>query len=137
MFFSKDFVHTLINNRHLYYAGTDLHVLTYLHNNTAVVTKILVKSVCLDVEFNYSQSIIMQASSWLCKPLTLHIDTFPTSLLTSICNKAQWINMHWNNSFINLLWLPLLCKSYGAINLAQYRFTASWQADKMQITFEF
>ena len=62
MFFSKDLVQALINNGHLYCAGTDLHVLTYLYNKAAVVTKILVKSVCLDLEY-YSQSIIMQASS--------------------------------------------------------------------------
>ena len=38
---------------------------------------------------------------------------------------AQWINIHWNSSFVNLTQLPLLCERIGAIVLAQPGFTAS------------
>ena len=34
---------------------------------------------------------------------------------------AQWMNLHWNNSFINRMQLPLLCEKSGAILLG---FTA-------------
>ena len=30
---------------------------------------------------------------------------------------AQWMNPHWNNSFINQTRLPLLCEKSGAILL--------------------
>ena len=30
---------------------------------------------------------------------------------------AQWINLNWNNSFVNQMRLPLLCEKSGAILL--------------------
>ena len=38
---------------------------------------------------------------------------------------VQWINVHWNNSFINLMWLPLLYKYSGAIHLEQPGLTVA------------
>ena len=28
---------------------------------------------------------------------------------------VQWINLNWNNSFVNRTQLPLLCENFGAI----------------------
>ena len=33
---------------------------------------------------------------------------------------AQWMNLHWNNSFENQAQLPLLCEKSGAILLWSY-----------------
>ena len=41
---------------------------------------------------------------------------------------SQWINILLNNSFVNLMQLPLLCEKTGAIALAQPGLTAGWQA---------
>ena len=32
---------------------------------------------------------------------------------------AQWINVFWNNSFINLMRLPLLCKKTGVLAIVE------------------
>ena len=40
--------------------------------------------------------------------------------------KAQWINVLWNSSFVNLMQLPLLCEKLGAIARVH-----GMQADKM------
>ena len=50
---------------------------------------------------------------------------------------AQWMNIHWNNSFVNPTWLPLCYKSSKAINLVQLDLTAGWHAGEMQVNFEF
>ena len=42
---------------------------------------------------------------------------------------VQWINVLWNNSFVNLSWLPF-CDT-GAIVLVQLGLTAGRLADKM------
>ena len=42
---------------------------------------------------------------------------------------AQWINRLWNNIFVNLPPLPLLCEISGALHLLQPGFTEGWQAD--------
>ena len=49
---------------------------------------------------------------------------------------AQWVNRLRNNIFINPPSLPLLCKSSGALRLAQPGLTAGWQADEIQVNFE-
>ena len=41
---------------------------------------------------------------------------------------AQWINILWNNSFVNLMRLPLLCEITGVIALAQLGVMTDWQA---------
>ena len=43
---------------------------------------------------------------------------------------AHWINIHRNNSFVNAMWLPSLCKNSGGINLAQLGLTAGWEAGR-------
>ena len=54
---------------------------------------------------------------------------------------AQWINVLQNNSLINLTRLPLLCRNYRAIALAEPGFMAGWLAnwltDEMQVNLEF
>ena len=50
---------------------------------------------------------------------------------------AQWVNCLWNNIFVNLPPLPLLCEISGALHLAQPGLTAGrWQADEMQVNFK-
>ena len=39
---------------------------------------------------------------------------------------AQWINVFWNNSFVNLTQLPLLCRNSRAVALAQPDLMAGW-----------
>ena len=43
---------------------------------------------------------------------------------------AQWINVFWNNSFVNLIRLPLLCRNSRAVALVEPGLTAGWQADR-------
>ena len=43
---------------------------------------------------------------------------------------AQWINVFRNNSFINPMRLPLLCRNSRAVALAEPGLTAGWQADR-------
>ena len=50
---------------------------------------------------------------------------------------AQWINVLWNNSFVNPTQLPLLCRNSRAVVLAEPGLTAGWLADKMQVNFKF
>ena len=54
---------------------------------------------------------------------------------------AQWITVLWNNSFVNAMRLPLLCRYFRAVALAEPGLTAGWLAgwliDKMQVNFEF
>ena len=40
---------------------------------------------------------------------------------------AQWMNLHWNNSFVNRTQLPLLCEKFGAILLVLVSLTAGRQ----------
>ena len=49
---------------------------------------------------------------------------------------AQWINLHWNNSFVNWTRLPLLCKKSGAILLVLVGPTAGWQSDEILEVFK-
>ena len=50
---------------------------------------------------------------------------------------AQWINLNWNNSFVNQTRLPLLYEKSGAILQVLVGLTAGWQsgrqADQIQI----
>ena len=50
---------------------------------------------------------------------------------------AQWINAFQNNSFINPMPLPLLCRNSRAVALAQPGLTVGWLIDKMQVNFKF
>ena len=54
---------------------------------------------------------------------------------------AQWINVLRNNSFVNLTRLPLLCRNFRAIALAEpdlmAGWLAGWPADEMQVNFKF
>ena len=54
---------------------------------------------------------------------------------------AQWINVLWNNSFVNPTRLPLLCRNFRAVALAEPGLTAGWLAgwlaDEMRINFKF
>ena len=51
---------------------------------------------------------------------------------------AQWINVLWNNSFINLTRLPLLCRNFKAIALAEPGLMAGRLAGKQnEGKFEF
>ena len=54
---------------------------------------------------------------------------------------AQWINVLWNDSFINLTLLPLLCRNFRAVELAEPGLTAGrlagWLADEMRVNFDF
>ena len=54
---------------------------------------------------------------------------------------AQWINVFWNNSFVNLTQLPLLCRNSRAVALAEPGLTAGWLAgwliDEIQVNFKF
>ena len=58
---------------------------------------------------------------------------------------VQWINVLQNNSFVNPIQLPLLCRHSRAVALAQPSLAAGWlagwlsdwQTDKMQVNFEF
>ena len=41
---------------------------------------------------------------------------------------VQWINVFWNNGFVNPTRLPLLCRNSRAVALAEPGFTAGWLA---------
>ena len=41
---------------------------------------------------------------------------------------AQWINVFRNNSFVNPMRLPLLCRNSRAVALAEPGLTAGWLA---------
>ena len=43
---------------------------------------------------------------------------------------AQWINLHWNNSFVNRMQLLLLCEQSGAILLVLVGLTAGSPAGR-------
>ena len=44
---------------------------------------------------------------------------------------VQWVNRLRNNIFVNPSPLPLLCKSSGALHLAQPGLTAGWLAGRL------
>ena len=50
---------------------------------------------------------------------------------------AQWINVLRNNSFVNPTRLPLLCRNFRAVALAEPGLTASWLADEMWVNLNF
>ena len=54
---------------------------------------------------------------------------------------AQRINVLRNNSFVNLTRLPLLCRNFRAVALAEpglmAGWLAAWLADKMWVNFKF
>ena len=43
---------------------------------------------------------------------------------------AQWINVLWNNGFVNLTQLPLLCEKTGAVAIVELGLTAGRLADR-------
>ena len=49
---------------------------------------------------------------------------------------AQWINVLWNNSFVNPMRLPLLCRN-SVVALLEPDLTAGWLADEMRVNFKF
>ena len=54
---------------------------------------------------------------------------------------VQWINVFWNNSFVNPTQLLLLCRNSRAIALAEPGLTAGWLAgwliDEIWVNFKF
>ena len=50
---------------------------------------------------------------------------------------AQWINVFRNNSFVNSTRLPLLCRSFRAVTLAEPGLTAGWLIDEIRVNFKF
>ena len=58
---------------------------------------------------------------------------------------AQWLNVLRNNSFVNPMRLPLLCRNSRAIALVEPGLTAGrqagwlvgWLADEMRVNFKF
>ena len=50
---------------------------------------------------------------------------------------AQWINVLWNNSFVNPTRLPLLGRNSRALALAEPGLTAGWLADEIRVNFKF
>ena len=50
---------------------------------------------------------------------------------------VQWINILQNNSFINPMRLPLLCRNSRAIALAEPDLMVGWLADEMRVNFKF
>ena len=52
---------------------------------------------------------------------------------------AQWINVFRNNSFVNPMRLPLLCRNSRAVALAEPDLTAGWLAgwliDEIRVNF--
>ena len=58
---------------------------------------------------------------------------------------AQWINVLWNNSFVNPTRLPLLCRNSRTIALAEpglmadwlAGWPAGWLADEMWVNLKF
>ena len=43
---------------------------------------------------------------------------------------AQWINVLWNNGFVNPTQLPLLCEKTGALAIVELGLTEGRQADR-------
>ena len=50
---------------------------------------------------------------------------------------AQWINVFRNNTFVNPMRLPLLCRNPRAIALAEPGLTAGWLIDINAGKFQF
>ena len=50
---------------------------------------------------------------------------------------VQWINVHQNNSFLNLSWLPFVCQKTGDVALAQPGLIAGRLTDEMLLHLEF
>ena len=46
---------------------------------------------------------------------------------------ARWINLNWNNNFVNRTQLPLLCENSGAVLLVLVGLTAGWQSDQIPV----
>ena len=44
---------------------------------------------------------------------------------------AQWINILWNNSFVNPTQLPLLCEKTGALAIVEPGLTSGWQSGRL------
>ena len=49
---------------------------------------------------------------------------------------AQWINVFWNNSFVNPTRLPLLHRNSRAVALAEPGLTAGWLIGEMRVNFK-
>ena len=54
--------------------------------------------------------------------------------MESLCHRVNHLQI---NIFINPPLLPLSCEISGALHLTQPGLTAGWQADKIQVIFEF
>ena len=46
---------------------------------------------------------------------------------------VQWINVVRNNSFINPMQLPLLCRNFRAVALAELGLMAGWLVDRQNV----
>ena len=44
---------------------------------------------------------------------------------------AQWINVLWNNGFVNLMRLPLLCEKTGALAIVEPGLTVNRQIGRL------
>ena len=44
---------------------------------------------------------------------------------------VQWINILWNNNFVNPMRLPLLCEKTGALAIVEPGLTADRQASRL------
>ena len=47
---------------------------------------------------------------------------------------AQWINILWNNSFVNPKRLPLLCRKFRAIALVEPGLMAIWLSGRQNVS---
>ena len=50
---------------------------------------------------------------------------------------AQWMNLHWNNSFVNRMELASLCEKSGAILLVLVGLTTGKQSDEILVDENF
>ena len=45
----------------------------------------------------------------------------------------QWINVLWNNGFVNPMRLQLLCKKTGVLAIVEQGVTAGWQSGRLAV----
>ena len=50
---------------------------------------------------------------------------------------AQWINVLWNNNFVNPTRLPSLCRNSRTVALAEPGLTAGWLDGWLRVNFKF
>ena len=50
---------------------------------------------------------------------------------------AQWINILWNNNFVNWMQLAVLCRNFRAVALVEPGLMTGWLIYEIQLNFEF